>query len=178
MTLIPGFLISLITFPGVIIHELAHFLFCRILGIPVYAVCYFRLGNPAGYVIHAKPARWDHQILIGCGPFFINSVLGAILVFPSVLRVLEFGNSESAIDLILIWLGVSVAMHAIPSTGDAESMWSAIKTNQGFWLAKLAMVPVIMSIYILSLGSIIWLDLIYGVWACAFLPHVLVSVFA
>ena len=54
--IIPGFLISLVTFPGVIVHELAHVVFCRLTKTPILSVCYFRLGNPAGYVIHERPS--------------------------------------------------------------------------------------------------------------------------
>ena len=44
-------LISLVTFPGVIVHEAAHLPFCRLRRMPVVEVCFFRVGNPAGYVI-------------------------------------------------------------------------------------------------------------------------------
>lgn len=53
--IIPGFLISILTFPGVIVHEIAHQLFCRICGVAVLDVCYFKAGNPAGYVVHEIP---------------------------------------------------------------------------------------------------------------------------
>ena len=54
MIIIPGWLIALVTFPGVIVHEAAHFLFCRLRRVAVFDVCYLRFGNPAGYVIHSK----------------------------------------------------------------------------------------------------------------------------
>lgn len=41
--IIPGFLISIATFPGVIVHEAAHQLFCRLTKVAVLDVCYFRL---------------------------------------------------------------------------------------------------------------------------------------
>lgn len=72
---IPGIIISIITFPGVIVHELAHQLFCRWFKIPVFEVCYFRFENPIGYVIH-EPAKKGYQtILISIGPFIINTIL-------------------------------------------------------------------------------------------------------
>ena len=81
--IIPGFIISWLTFPGVIVHELAHKLFCNYTGTPVRQVCYFRLGNPAGFVIHERPtSQWRH-ILIGIGPLFVTTVL-AFIVRPIV----------------------------------------------------------------------------------------------
>lgn len=51
MFFIPGELISILTFPGIIVHEFAHMLFCRIRKVAVFDACYFRVGNPAGFVI-------------------------------------------------------------------------------------------------------------------------------
>lgn len=70
--IIPGFLISILTFLGVIVHEIAHQLFCRICGVAVLDVCYFKAGNPAGYVVHEIPKKPSTNILIGVGPFFVN----------------------------------------------------------------------------------------------------------
>lgn len=47
MFFIPGQLIAALTFPGVIVHEMAHQLFCRLFRVAVLDVCYFRFG-PAG----------------------------------------------------------------------------------------------------------------------------------
>ena len=54
MFFIPGFLIAIVTFPGVIVHEAAHLFFCRWFKLEVYDVCFFRVGNPSGYVITRK----------------------------------------------------------------------------------------------------------------------------
>ncbi len=58
--IIPGVLISLVTFPGVVIHELAHQLFCMLCGLKVYEVKYFQINNPNGYVIYQsfKSSAW------------------------------------------------------------------------------------------------------------------------
>jgi hypothetical protein len=178
MFFIPGRLIAALTFPGIVIHELAHQLFCRAFRIPVYQVCYFRFGNPVGYVIHGQTENWVYSVLIGAGPFFLNSILGAVLSFPSALRVFEFSGVASVLDGVLIWLGVSIAMHAIPSTGDAKSMWWAVSGNKAPALAKLIVAPVVGLIFVLAIGSAIWLDLIYGVFVSLAIPRVLVAMLA
>jgi hypothetical protein len=48
---IPRILVSVLTFPGIIFHELGHQLFCKFTGVRVIKVRYFRFGNPAGYVL-------------------------------------------------------------------------------------------------------------------------------
>ena len=175
MLFIPSSIISGLTFPGVVVHELSHLLFCRLFKVPVHEVCYFRMGNPAGYVIHGKPDKWTHQVLISVGPFIINTLLGAFLAFPSALRTFEFAESGTPIDAILMWLGVSIAMHAIPSRGDAKAIWATVNAGQVPYLAKLAVTPLLGLIYILSFGAVFWLDLIYGFSACLAIPKLLVN---
>src|SRR3954465_3606138 len=99
---IPGILITIITFPGVIVHELAHQLFCRLYRIPVFKVVYFQAKNPAGYVIHEAPSNKWQSVMIGIGPFILNTVLGALIALPSSLPVLTFNHSAGFIDILLI----------------------------------------------------------------------------
>lgn len=174
MFFIPGNVLALLTFPGIVIHELAHQLFCRYFKIPVYEVCYFRFGNPAGYVVHGRSDNWLPQVLIGAGPFFLNSLLGALLAFPSALRVFEFHGAASTLDIVQIWLGISIAMHAIPSTVDAKSMWKAVSGKNAPFIAKLTVAPAVGLIFVLAIGSVIWLDVIYAIAVSLALPKLLV----
>lgn len=64
MFFIPGELISALTFPGVILHEWAHKLFCKRLGVKVLEVKYFQIGKKvAGYVVHEPPYYLQTDIL-------------------------------------------------------------------------------------------------------------------
>jgi hypothetical protein len=157
--MIPGFIITWITFPGVIVHEFAHKLFCHWTGTTVLQVCYFRFGNPAGFVVHEKPPTvWKH-ILIGIGPLFVNTLLGLAIG----LLALVFRLSVPAAFVVLTWLAVSVAMHSFPSTGDAKSIWSAIWHREAPVLTKVVGTPLVGLIFLGAIGSVVWLDLIYGV---------------
>ncbi|WP_345949755.1 DUF3267 domain-containing protein [Mucilaginibacter sp. PAMB04274] len=102
---IPGILITLITFPGVIVHELAHQLFCRWFKVPVFKVVYMRVGNPAGYVLHEKVDNKWQNMMISVGPFIINTVLGALIALPAALPVFKFDN-PTPVDFLLIYLGI------------------------------------------------------------------------
>lgn len=172
--IIPGFVIAWITFPGVIVHEIAHQLFCRFSRVAVLDVCYFRFGNPAGYVVHEIPRRHVQHILIGVGPFLVNSLLGPLIAFPAALPVLKF-QAGSPLDYLLIWLGVSITMHAFPSTGDARSIWAAVRSSDVPLVTRLLTFPIVALIYLGALGSFFWLDLIYGILLAMFVPNLLVS---
>lgn len=170
---IPGFLISILTFPGVIVHELAHQLCCRWYKVPVFNVVYFQMGNPAGYVVHEKPAtRWQ-SIMISTGPFLVNTIVGAIIALPAALPVFTFHNG-TPLDYFLIYLGVSVAMHAFPSTGDANSIWEALREKDTNLLVKIVGYPIVGLIYLGSIGSFFWLDALYGVGVAIGLPNLLI----
>jgi hypothetical protein len=174
---IPGFLITLITFPGIIVHELAHQLFCRWYKVPVFEVVYFRTGNPAGYVLHEKPQNKWQSLMISIGPFFVNTVIGALIALPAALPVFSFENAN-LFHYLLIYLGVSIAMHAFPSTGDAQAILETLKDQKTSLLTKIAGYPLIGLIYIGSIGSFIWLDLIYGAAIAIGLPKLIIALAA
>lgn len=181
MFFIPGILITALTFPGVIVHELAHLIFCRICRVAVVEVCYFRFGNPAGYVVHENPKNTYSQILIGIGPFFVNTIIGAIIALPAALPILKFGEKLGPNNLgsyFLIWVGVSIAMHSFPSVGDASGMLSAIKSKDTNIITKIFSAPIILLIYAGAAGSVVWLDLAYGMAVAAFIPNMITKLLA
>lgn len=177
MFFIPGFLISLVTFPGVIVHELAHQLFCRYYRVPVFKVVYFQLSNPAGYVIHEIPRSKLQSVMISIGPFIVNTILGALISLPAALPVFTF-NTAGPLDYLLIYLGVSIAMHAFPSRGDADNIWQAMKQEDTSLLIKIIGYPIVGLIYLGSLGSFFWLDLLYGIGVAVGVPNFLIWMLA
>lgn len=171
---IPGILIAILTFPGIIVHELAHQLFCRWCRVAVFKVVYFQTETPAGYVLHEIPKYKYQSILISMGPFFINTILGFLIALPAAIQLHTFDDA-SIIDYLFIYLGVSIAMHAFPSTGDAEVMWSAVSDEDTNILLKIITAPLVGLIYLGAFGSMIWLDVIYGLAICIWLPNGIVN---
>lgn len=177
MFFIPGPVVALLTFPGVVVHELAHQLFCRYFGVAIFDVCYFRLGNPAGYVIHEHPPKASQQIWIGIGPFVINSVIGGLIAAPASIQLLQF-EVGTPLDYLLIWLGVSIAMHAFPSTGDAKSLRVAVSAAGVSAGVKAVAYPIVGIIFLGAIGSFFWLDAFYGVAVALAGPKLLVTLLA
>lgn len=159
-----GFLLTLATFPGVIAHELAHKKVCDWFGVPVLEVCYFRLGNPAGYVRHAEPRRYRHATVVTVAPFLLNTLL-ALGAFSGLALSLpangSFGDAGLA-EGVLFWLGVSFGMHAFPSTGDAAALWGQTKSRWRASPLTLLGLPVIALIYVVNLLRVFWFDLVYA----------------
>jgi hypothetical protein len=150
-------LIALVTFPGIILHEWAHKFFCDRTRVPVYKTCYFRLGNPAGYVIHGPIYSYGKAFLITTAPFLVNTVIALILFFIAVII------PSVLITCLLCWLGISIAMHSFPSSEDADSLWHYSK--KAWWRNPLAIFgfPVVGLIKLAGKLSAIWFDLLYSV---------------
>ena len=173
MILIPGQLISLATFPGVIVHEAAHMWFCKLRKIAIFDVCFFRFGNPAGYVVHEQTNVFSTALLISLGPFIINSLLCIFICFPAFLPMRIFG-AKSILSYFLLWLGISIGMHAFPSSGDGYALYLNAKkaASSGNILAIISF-PLVLLIYLANIGRIFWLDYLYGVAIGLGLPALL-----
>jgi hypothetical protein len=171
---IPGIVISVVTFPGVIVHELAHQLFCRWMKVAVFEVVYFQFDNPVGYVLHEHPDKAYKNIFISTGPFIINTILGFLIALPAAIQYKL--DMAGPFDYLLLYLGISIAMHAFPSTGDAASLWdSVMKNSESPLLIKIIVAPIVGLIYLGAIGSFIWLDLIYGVAVAIGLPWFIIQ---
>jgi hypothetical protein len=158
--LIPGELISIITFPGVMIHEFAHKKFCDWTGINVHKVVYFQFkeNEPAGYVLHEKPTKFRQIFAISNGPLVINSLF-AMLFFTMAMF---FGFLHWTISLLFLWLGASCGANAFPSSGDASVLWHGTKVHwRDNWLALIGF-PSAILIWIANALSILWFDFIYA----------------
>lgn len=173
MFFIPGFLISIATFPGVIVHEAAHMLFCRLRGLAVLDVCFFRVGNPAGYVIHEETDDFNTAFLVSVGPLIVNSILCVVFCFPAFVPVRVF-NRPDPVSYVLLWLGISIGMHAFPSTHDAKNVWRLAR-QQVRTLNPLVLLsfPLVVAIYAANILSVVWFDYFYGFALGILLPEFL-----
>jgi len=163
MFFIPGFVIAIATFPGVIVHETAHLFFCRVFKLAVYDVCFFRLGNPAGYVIHERTDNFKALFFVSMGPFFINTVLCILFCTAAFLPVWVL-KVDDKLAYFFYWLGLSIGMHAFPSTGDLNNLWSVappLAKRGNLW--AIASVPLIGLLYVLNFARVVWADLGYGI---------------
>jgi hypothetical protein len=174
MIIIPGYVIALFTFPGVIVHELAHQLFCRLLQVPIFKVCYFRLGTPSGYVLYEPPRSSWKNLLIGIGPLLVNTLVGLSVAFPAAINIFTF-ESWDWLDGLLIWLGISIAMHSFPSTGDAATIWKSVMAPGSPLLARIVGAPLVGLIWMGAVGSFFWLNAVYGACVVTLVPNLIVK---
>jgi len=163
MFFIPGPVIAALTFPGVIVHEAGHLFFCRLFKLQVYDVCFFRFGNPAGYVIHERTDQFLPLFFVSMGPFFANTLLCMVFYTAAFLPVWELKVSDP-LAYFFYWLGLSIGMHAFPSTADLSNMWELApeRAKQGNVLAIISL-PLVGILYLLNFARMFWADLGYGI---------------
>jgi len=172
MSLIIGIIVSAITFPGIIVHEFAHQIFCKLTKTKVLEVCYLRFKLPAGYVIHEKPKNAWSSILISFGPFLVNSTIAFVVGFSGMHFFLA-SESFILIFLLLVWLAISIGTHSFPSIGDAKNIWKHIWEKSSSISSKIIGTPLVLVIFIGSILSVFWMDVIYGVFIAIIIPSLL-----
>ncbi|KMT45876.1 hypothetical protein EL22_26620 [Halostagnicola sp. A56] len=177
MLVLIGFLFSLLTIPGVVVHEFAHKKACDLMGVPVVDVAYFRLGTPAGYVTHREPDRYRESFVVSVAPFAFNTAVAFSLfvVLAAVVRssgALEGGIGPGmtlpgeeivATAVALGWLGFSIGSQAFPSTGDARTLWNRTRSEWRRSPSVLLGIPFVVAIYVANLLSWFFLDTLYAI---------------
>lgn len=114
-------------------------------------------------------------MLIGAGLFIINSIWGAFIAMPAGIVIVKF-EAGAIFDYLIMWIGVSIAMHAFPSAGDAKNIWKPDTDTAR--TVKIIGAPIVGLIYLGALGSVVWLDLIYGVAIAGVEPFLMIRMMA
>ena len=162
MIFIPGIVIAVATFPGVIVHEAAHLFFCRWRRVAVFEVCFFQFKNPCGYVMHEPVEDFNTAFLIDVGPLIINSLLCVLICFPAFIPVRLYDMKEP-LAYVLLWVGMSIGMHAFPSSGDAQNLWQdAKKAAKQFNPLAILSMPLVGLIILANVARFFWFDAIYA----------------
>lgn len=143
--------------PGVMVHELAHAFFCLFFGVKIFKINLFQFKRVAGYVTHEEPRSFLGSFFISFGPLLINSGL-SIYLFTKIVPPYNLSNPY---DLLWLYLGIAVGLHAIPSTGDAESLLQNANRNIFRNPLKLLFYPLVLVLYILNLLKRVYFNLIF-----------------
>ena len=133
------------------------------MGVRVIKVCYLRLGNPLGYVLHERPASALQHIVIATAPLFVSTILSLIISCAAgVFTTSHAVDYHDAILVLSLWLSFSVALHAFPSGGDADALWSDVESPNVSLAAKLLLVPVVGLIRLAGFGRRFRFDVFFA----------------
>lgn len=168
-------LLSLLTFPGVIVHEFAHAWACRRLGITVERVCYLRIGNPMGYVLHERPATAMQHLLVATAPFFVSSILALVMSLAACLfsRSQLPPETRDAMAILALWLSFSFALHAFPSHGDIEALGESSHDPAFGLFSRILLVPAVVFLRLVLQGTRCFADVLFALFIVALPPFLL-----
>ncbi len=168
---------------GVPLHELGHYLMCKLVGFKVTEVKLFQMptqDNPVlGYVNYEYPMSISgsiRKVIVSIGPIF-TGIVALYFLSPQVTPYL-FNNNTIDLTLFmnkagwqqwfLIWVLSSVTLHMLPSLTDikiamAGSLWIGVFTYVGLIYAASHTTTVLSSVNIyleemaglMSVGAII-----------------------
>ncbi len=134
LIIIPTQLITSLTFPGVILHEIAHQFMCDLCNVPIYSVDYylFESDDALGRVTHKPTDSYYKELCIGLAPLLINSIVCMALTIPIgtayTLGTLFLDTNTSPLQFFTLWIGFSCGFHAIPSKQDVAGLYELATT--------------------------------------------------
>ena len=138
------------TFPGVVIHELTHYVCILVTRAEVIASSLFGQGKA---FVRFKPNSLFALVFISIAPMILGTII-AVLFYELFFQTIATGNTLWAI--FWLWLGFSTAMHAHPSKPD---MAIASKALDLMWKGKTAIdVLIMLLIYVPIAYPLIWLS--------------------
>lgn len=107
-------------FPGVVVHELSHYLACVLTGTKVFRVKFFSLSGPA-YVVHARPSAWQ-GVVISIAPFLIGTIFSFILLSTANAMI----GVQNLLVALFYWLAISILYFSFPSYTDAKNAFNSL----------------------------------------------------
>lgn len=166
--MIPGGVIAMLTFPGVMMHELSHYLMCKLFGVHVSELKLFSIESehfsleseaPIGWVSHAIPDKYYQTVLISTAPIIFNTII-AIVTYHFALTLFRIGLFH----YVFLYLGFCCAVNAFPSKGDGEVLWHTANMEISVYRNYFAYLtyPLILVIITLHYLSYVWANFIYG----------------
>ncbi len=157
MGIIIGYIVRLITFPGLILDAFVNKKLCDFLKLEVQKVNYFALDAKELPVVHEIPKKYIDTFSIAILPFIIMSFISATLFYIGL-------QSSPEIEILFMWLGISIAAHSFPNTVIGKLLWinSISEIKGGNYLAIIG-IPLVIIIYIARILHVLWLDVIYGI---------------
>ncbi len=97
------------------------------------------------------------------GPFFANTLLCVLFCTAAFLPVWELKVFDP-LAYFFYWLGLSIGMHAFPSTTDLSHLWAdAPRLAKKGNLLAIVSLPLAAVLVVLNYARVIWADLGYGI---------------
>jgi hypothetical protein len=111
--------VHLAGFPAVVLRTTIQLLIAHRSGLTIEEATFFRLEDPAGYVVYEAPARLSTALAVAWLPGAALGVLSLICLIPALVphRILMLPTTW--LTVLQIWLGLAFAAHVFPAYEEA-----------------------------------------------------------
>ena len=109
-------------FPGIIVHELGHYLACVLTGTRVREVRWFHPRE--AFVVHDKPKTLG-GVLISLAPFLLNNMLG----LAGWSMALSLYRTDGILAIFFAWMAFSLFLFSFPSGADALNAFNGVSAS-------------------------------------------------
>ena len=163
MISIRGDLISLLTFPGLILRQAIHAMCCRVLGVRVLDIRFFRKNTPSAYVLHELPKDFRTSLMLVLGPLVMHSLLCLVVCLPALVPFRYYEDGFGSQEVFQVWLGLSIGIHAFPTWRDADNLWDLTRQEaRGRGIAVRLTLPILLFLRLARRLSNYGFDLAYA----------------
>lgn len=121
---------KIITYPGAYLKGVWEHLACRMLRLPVRGRFYLQGNEWCGHAEHEPAMTPAKAFLLSFIPFVLQCVFGAVFLGASAGPLLIFGLRGGEIvwflfflEIVCLFLGISMACNAFPQWTDAKRQW-------------------------------------------------------
>lgn len=105
--------------PAVVVRTTIQLLIAHRAGLTIEQTTFFRVDDPAGYVVYEAPPRLSTALAVAWIPGVVMAVLSLICLIPALVphRVLMLPTTPMT--WLQIWLGLAFAAHVFPAYEEA-----------------------------------------------------------
>ena len=113
--------ITIAVAPGILSHEYAHVLACRLTGVEIRQRPSLALLESAATIEHDPVETFGQDFAIAVAPLLVNSLL-ALAAFFFATRL------DPPVAFVPLWLGLTFGLTALPSHDDTASLVAGART--------------------------------------------------
>lgn len=139
-----------LTFPGALLRGFFEQIICRIHKIPVEDNRYLRRDELCSHIEHEfMPSAWT-AFAICFVPMLLQLILAFFVSITAAINLLYLGVFSlplSLIDVVCLWVGISLTVNCFPSIEDAMNLFDKLYHGKANILQKIILTPGTLIVY-------------------------------
>lgn len=133
-----------LTFPGALVRGLFEQIVCRIHKTVVEDRRYLKTDETCSHIEHELMSTSGSSFAICFVPFLCQIILAffvSVTAMTDLFYLGYFAIPNGIIDIVCLWVGISLAVNCFPSVEDALNMWEKLYKTKGHVFQKIIFAP-------------------------------------